>query len=584
MSYRKPRVHQTGKSNADVRTISTTPVRDRIPLHERSFVQNTSPLGLSCADPIENTMQKYKTWNKKMKSASTEKPSKPEWGDRMKEDPPDYYKVHSKVESLRQQQLLNTQTPLQEALRTHLKTQGYSLRSQFMKADKSKKGVISFADFKEVMENSHLPPRLTTNLAAIYKELGGTPEGIDYGEVSARLDPGRLPRLPDLDLSPHNDNLLKVVDKKQAPLNQLENIYNTARAVRQFLKAAYASPEALLEGLRQNASDNRIAMESLKDFVVDKVNEMKTHRISKREMEGFLASYDYNKDSQTSVSEIVKYVFMDDILAASHLHAKKRAIPPLREASKHDMKAVNANRLKKLLVDIEEKMFVQGPMQSLSVFRTFDKDGDGYITVEDLEKGLTLAQVEHSSQDTAGLMNFLDDNQNGYLTFNEFSKKIQSNILTVNREKFEESDDKHFNISQPSGKYHEFQQSKLSLWKPQEVQEHRLKYSTRYSSTPAHQDTFVNFAPKPGSAMYMPENERLSSKKFEPININHDDKSKMRKSADARMVYLQKTREVHENRIQMRNEKEAELDSQKIMKKAKVKSDYETKCRFGIIN
>ena len=323
-------------------------------------------------------------------------------------------------------------------------------------------------------------------------------------------------------------------------------------------------------------------MDDLKQFVIERANDLNTQKITKKEMEGFLASYDYNKDSQTGINDVVKYVFMDDLVAASHLHHKKRAIPPIRESTKYEN--ADNKRLKALLVEIEEKMFVQGASQSLAVFRHFDRDADGYITKEDLSKGLDLVQLKHTDEDCSALLAFLDENQNGFVTFSEFSKKIQPNILTVNHEKFLEGEDKHFNISQPSTKYHLFQQSRLQMWKPPENPDHKLTLSTRYGAVPVHQNTFTNFEAKPESAMFIPDNERFHSKKFNPINISHDDKHKLRKSADARMIYIQKTRENHEDRIKQIDEKERLLDSQRIVKRARVKSEYEAKCKAGLMD
>ena len=61
MCYRKPRVHLTGKSNADIRTISTTPIKDRIPIQERSLLTVSNSLIRQAEDPIETSMKTYKS-------------------------------------------------------------------------------------------------------------------------------------------------------------------------------------------------------------------------------------------------------------------------------------------------------------------------------------------------------------------------------------------------------------------------------------------------------------------------------------------------------------------------------------------
>lgn len=584
MCYRKARVHQTGKSNADVRTISASPLSIRMPIQERSFVQtSTSFVKHIGEDPRDLSIQKYKTWNKKLKKLKIEKePIKLDPNRRMKEDPPDYANVKSKVELLRSQQdfQIPVNNTLQQELAEFVKNQSVSLKSQFIKADKNKSGVLGFQDFKKVLDDINAPYGILKNSQALYNELGGDSKGINYKEVLNKINP-RDVKLPQIDIIEGQDNRVSLIDKRTAPLNQLENIYNNARKVRQFLKNTYKTPDALITELKSSPTSEHISLAQLESFVINKLNEIKTQKVSRREMDGFLASYDYNKDQATSISEVAKYVFMDDILAANHLHHKKRAIPPLRDAGK--IESQDLNRIKKLLLDIEHKMFTQGPNQSLGVFKCFDKDADGYLTVEDIEQGLNLAQIPHSSDDTLKLMRFLDDNGNGFVTFSEFSKVVQPNILTVNREKLGESLEKHMNISQPSTEYHVYQQSRLPALNS-ETQDFTLKHSTRYSASPPYKDTFVNFAPRADCSMYMDDHARLSAKKFEPISVSHEDKNKLRKSAEAKMIYLQKTREINENRIQEMDAKQKMMDMQKIIKSANVKSQYEAKCKAGLMN
>lgn len=577
MSFKRPRVHLTGKSNADVRTISTTPVKTRIPIHERTFVMPSPAFNKLGEDPIETSMQKYKTWNKKIRSLSGKETSNQEF--KMKHDPPDYAKL-KKIENKEKKNFEIDK--LQEQLVNHLKSSGFNANAQFIKADKYKNGLLSFEDFKQILESTNLPLEVSKNLKSLYTNLGGNHEGINYKNLSTITPTKASFKLPDLDFQVPLENKLKIIDKRTAPLNQLEKIYKNGLKVRQFLKSIYKSSDILLKDLQSHHPNNRITMENLKDFVVDKLNEHKSIKVNKKEMEGFLSSYDYNKDTDTGINEVVEYVFMDDLVAGNHLHHKKRAVPPIRNALKFEK--VDETRLKKLLMDIDHKMFTQGPAQNLSVFRSFDKDGDGYITIEDIEQGLTLASIDHTPEDSRILFAFLDDNQNGYVTFSEFSKKIQPNILTVNREKFNEDEEKHFNISQPSTKYHLLQQSKLYFWKPEEAQEHKLTLNTRYSASPAHQDTFYNFEAKPNTAMFISESERLGAKKFDPINMHHIDKQKIKKNKDARILYIQKTRENHHDRIKDIEERERIMDASKIEKSYKVKQEYEIKCKTGMIN
>ena len=68
MSFRKPRVHLAGKSNADLRTISATPVKVRIPIQERTFAKIPNSFREQIENPIEKSIKRYKSWNKKVKN------------------------------------------------------------------------------------------------------------------------------------------------------------------------------------------------------------------------------------------------------------------------------------------------------------------------------------------------------------------------------------------------------------------------------------------------------------------------------------------------------------------------------------
>ena len=56
--------------------------------------------------------------------------------------------------------------------------------------------------------------------------------------------------------------------------------------------------------------------------------------------------------------------------------------------------------------------------------KSFDHDGDGYISLHDLGKSLAKLDIVHTAEERRGLMNFLDSNANGYVDFKEFSKRI----------------------------------------------------------------------------------------------------------------------------------------------------------------
>lgn len=578
MSFRKTRVHLTGKSNADGRTITTSPIRTRPALHEKTVLNSSALIITPAEDPIEKSILKYKSWNKKLKTESREAP-RPDF--KPKHDPPDYSNVKKKVEVLRnlQDQKKSSTASLSEQFSKFIQSSGIGIKSQFIKADKRKKGNLTLQEFKELLESLNAPSSIASNSQKLFEELGGADDLLDYREFNKNIAPKEL-HLPQISSSEKAENF-RVIDKKSAPPNQLENIFNYGKRLRQYLKIVYKTPENLVEELDKTGRNDRISVNGLKDFILGKLAEDGSLKITQRELEGFLASYDYNKDQDTSVKEVAKYVFLDDLVAANYLHIKKRAIPPLRDQIRSD--GQDTARIKRILLDIEHKVFTQGPNQTLAAFKMFDKDGDGYLTVEDVEQGLSLAQIKHSPEDTLKLFNFLDDNQNGFVTFAEFSKVIQPNIITINREKLNESEEQHLNISQPSTSFYTYQKNKLPDPPQALIPETVLKVPNRYSSSPPFQNTFTNFAPSADSAMFLSDKDRYTAKKFEPTNLHHEDKNKVRKVAEGRIEYLKKTRQLRDERVKEIDDKERELDGQKVMARAKAKYEYEAKCKMGMI-
>jgi Ca2+-binding EF-hand superfamily protein len=564
-----------GKSNADVRTISTSPIRARAALHEHRSLNTSATIARQVENPIETSILKYQAWSKKTKISKTETPKSDQ---RLKHDPPDYANVRSKVENLRLSQRNLLEKSLTDSFSQFLKTSGVSLRSQFLKLDKSRKGFVSLQDFREVLDKVAAPAFLIQNSSKLFEELGGKNEILDYFEASKMVSAPTLPQLTIVDRSEQ----LRIIDKRTVPPNQLENLFNYGKRIRQFLKTTYQNPEKLSEDLEKLGKNDRISLKSLKNFVVEKLLEDPSLRITQRELEGFLGSYDYNKDQDTSSKEVAKYVFLDDLVAANYLHVKKRAIPPLRDSSRHE--PGDLPRLKKLLLDIEQKVFTQGPNQTLPAFRMFDKDNDGFLTQEDLEQGLGLMQVPHSSEDTQKLFSFLDENGNGFVTFAEFSKVIQPNIITVNASKLQETEERHLNVSQPSTSFYINQKNRLPEAFLPGLGESALKVPNRYSSSPPFQDTFSNFAPIAESAMFLPDKDRYSAKKFDPTNLNHEDKEKTAKVSEARVEVRRQMREKVEKRVREIENKELELENNKIANRARMKNEYEVKCKMGIIN
>ena len=88
-----------------------------------------------------------------------------------------------------------------------------------------------------------------------------------------------------------------------------------------------------------------------------------------------------------------------------------------------------ARRLRKLLTDIEDSAFCGGKPRAFQIFKTFDVDGDGFVSYKDFEAHLTKNKIFASKEDVSLLMkNVLDTDGNGYIDFGTFKDKFGPNM------------------------------------------------------------------------------------------------------------------------------------------------------------
>ena len=276
---------------------------------------------------------------------------------------------------------------------------------------------------------------------------------------------------------------------------------------------------------------------------------------------------------------------MEDTKASFELHQIKRSVPPIREAN--ELIPESCTDVKRILQSIEEKFYDQGSQKATNIFKKFDRDRDGYVTQEDMEKALDLYQIVHNPEDVKNLMAFLDTNKNGYITFKEFSSKIQPNIITINRDRLLEKPENHTENYQPSLEFLTRQQKSLThFYQTQEeyIKEFKpddkiIKFqaSTRYGAKPPHQNTFVHY--------HMPLNSSLSQeviapKKFLPFNIGGEDKAKKMQLEENKVQNLKKTRGERIERWSNMEDNAIMRDTQKVYHRAISKEEYEKKCKL----
>ena len=493
---------------------------------------------------------------------------------------------------------------LQSQLKTFLKDKIYGLAPQFTRKDKRKSGRISFDEFVAIMHNMDIPYTLSSekNWKLLYNEMADE-KGLAYPSFLESIEKfvppvfekkfeneekkTPLSTVREVEEVQMYDPLknLNILNRQKVPVNQLDNFFLRARKIRLFLRDISDSEQVLQDQLRKRSKNDVISLDELKDFVVDKLLEKKTIKITKKELEGFLSSYIYNRDGVTPVEEVAKNIFMEDTKASFELHQIKRSVPPVREPG--ELLQESCPRIKQLLEKIEEKFYNQGSHAAIKIFKKFDTDRDGYVTEEDLQTALTIHQIVHDSKDVKDLMGFLDSDKKGYVTFAQFNKKIQPNIVNVNKSRLQEAPENHMENHQPSLEFLSTQQKKLGHYsKMQEefISEFRpndkiIKFqkSTRYGSNPSHQNTFVHYHMPPDSSM---GEEHLPPKKIIPFNLGAEEKAKRLQVEENKVQNLKRTRNERAWHLVGLEENAVQKDQQKIYHRALSKDEYEKRCRF----
>lgn len=231
---------------------------------------------------------------------------------------------------------------VQNELKYQIKERLKLLGPQFIRKDTRKKDKVNFVEFSHVMNNMELPHSISNEKTwkQVYEDYGGDDTGINYRQFlksmeqfevaeSDRLKEPQNPTLSNLPSRGNEQDIevekpktfstranklvstnFSIQDRRIVPVNQLEHIFNRARKIRQFLRDNTGSLESLKSQLNQFSQGELISHTRLKDFILNKINEAREFKVTKKELEGFLSGYIYNKDGQTPVEELVKNVFL----------------------------------------------------------------------------------------------------------------------------------------------------------------------------------------------------------------------------------------------------------------------------------
>jgi hypothetical protein len=149
--------------------------------------------------------------------------------------------------------------------------------------------------------------------------------------------------------------------------------------------------------------------------------------------------------------------------------------------------------------------------------------------------------IQHSSEDSAGLLHFFSPGHQDFVNFREFAASVQPNIIAHNATRLNESD-RHLTAMQFPPFYHgppkpiRQTPNELDASKPSQLQKHerskdeskldvvkRQAPPSRYGLRPTY-DSFHIVKPPKTASSYITEELRLQPKNLVPFSLAEDDK------------------------------------------------------------
>ena len=506
-------------------------------------------------------------------------------------DASDLPTVRAQLEAQAQQHHVKAQDDI---LKSKIKSRLHELTQDMIKKDLDEKGKIPFADFCVVLDSLKLPGEISNvgQWEKMYSEMGGDAEGLDYRQFAEKfksMDRVQKPKNPVVDeyaqkvkpatgkvpVSSHAFSVgnYTVLDGQKVPVNTLESIQVKARKLKRLLRSRFQNEAALKEELTRVGEGAGISLAKLKNFMnYEATKESTSDTVTKRDIEGFLSAFQYNTDGNADVHAVAKSIFSEEY-SDDTLTRKTRAMPPAKPRVGESTPAPK-ERLRTLLTDLENKLFVQRNEQAFSAFKMFDADGDGYVSHEDFERGLQNLGVRHDAEDARQLMNFLDENKNGFLSFPEFAKGVRPDILNSHAKRLLGSTVTP--TLQPSKEF--YQRHLIASGKAsEELSKARQAYmpdgqspqlpATRYGQRHSESRDVILAAPD--------ENSRLKPKNLEPISLTQEDKDKRHRLVEAKLAAIKEYRGREADGIAQLEQALNDHRNRRLWQKAQVKEDYE---------
>lgn len=498
----------------------------------------------------------------------------------------------------------------QEQLKLYLQQHLSDLTGQLLKMDKSRSGAISLEAFYEVMNNLRVPQAVSSEKVwkLLYTDAGGKDEGLQYRDFMKHVEafaPGEeaVRRFHIGESSVQHPLLAKrsislqqlqrpagpvILDPQRVPLNKAETILSKSRRICTVLKEKYPSEGDFKAALEAKAAGTIVSQEQLRGFVTEIATEANS-QFTRSELDSFLSRYIYNKQQQTSTQAVVFSIYNEDSTLDLQLERRIRAIPPSEKPLTLPV-VPDKPGLKRILQALDEKIFTQGVFKSFKAYKLFDHDNDGYISLDDLTKGLETLNIPHSPSEAADLMGLMDCDNKGYVEFHEFAQVVKPDTVYQNSLKLGETQLKYPNYVQPCKEFLDVQLARApavnqsyeqlrTKYKPLDLN-FSLKPCTRFGATPGHKNTFTSFVPAEQAGMYLGAKGRFNAKNKDPINIGSLDRDAKLLIQEAKSIRIRESLGKLQERITLQDEKLDQLDEAKVSHRAAFREEYEKHCHI----
>jgi Ca2+-binding EF-hand superfamily protein len=335
-----------------------------------------------------------------------------------------------------------------------------SLRKDFREQDKGRSREVDFMGFKKILLNqASLPGYMKENseiIKELFDEFDTNKTGkVNYPEMLQGLFNFRYTEENDInyDLGPETEYnyvslrgartsvktapALTILDVQKIPENKMELVIDRTLKVARQLQSKYKSQAAFDKELKQNVkadSYGNVSVEALEKYFIEICKEeLAKHLLSRRDLEGFLSSFVYNRYKMTNINDITPQVFRDNNSIITNIYTVQRPGPPPDDLGKNYLgdvedREVSSKRMRDIVEEIQDKTF-GNKQYHYKIFKEYDHDNDGYVSYNDIKEHLNKLKVNVNDYELKKFISLVDPQKKGYLDFNSFTSVITKTMV-----------------------------------------------------------------------------------------------------------------------------------------------------------